>query len=80
MHHRGKRATSSGPVRWVLVGQVFDAGHVSVDTLADEDSGVETQRVAVLRVKVAGQGTPAFVSEKVTLREELTRVIIFRLA
>ena len=79
-HHGGERAASSMPVSGVLVGKILDTRHVAANTFADKDGSIQTERVAVLRVKVAGKSASALVSEEVALRLEATRVFVLGLA
>ena len=73
-HHSGKRATSSGPIHGVLVGQVLDARHVTGDTFTDENGSIETERVAVLGVKVRGECASTFVTKEIAQRFEFAGV------
>lgn len=79
-HHSWEWAAGCQPVGWVLVGEVLDTGHVSSDTLTDQHGSVKSERVAVLRVEVAGQGAPSLVAKEVALREELAGVLVLGLA
>ena len=80
VHHGGKGASRSCPVLGVLVSQVVDTGHVAGDTLLDKDSSVETERVTVLGIEVAGECASSLVSEEMALGQEFTRVLFLFLA
>ena len=73
-HHGWKRAASGSPVAWVAVSEVLDTGHVSIDSLAEEDSSVQSKSIAVGRVEVGWQSASSFVTKEVTLWVKLTLV------
>lgn len=75
-HHSGKRASSSDPVASILVLKVLNAGHEARGTFTNEDSSVETDTVAVLRVKVARNSTTPFIAKVVALGLESSSYIV----
>ena len=52
VHHSGERASRCSPVGGIFISKIVDARHIATNTLFDKDSSVESERVAVLRIKV----------------------------
>ena len=69
VHHSGQRNCACDPL---ICGsnQIGDAGHVSGFAVCDDCSSVVTDAVAVVSVKVGGNGAAAFVTEEVSLSTE----------
>lgn len=71
-HHGGEGASSSSPISWILVSEILNARHVSGHAFTNKNRSIQTERVAVLGVKVRRKCASALIAEEVAQWFELS--------